>query len=77
MAWPPKIATAKPRDRPKPFDSWWYKMQAKALDDMPMGTEIFYKVCGKDPEKFDLVNHWLEEAFNAGVKQGEKNVSGQ
>lgn len=71
MAWPPKIATVPERDRPKPFDNWYYRARAKTIADMPMATEILHRVCNKDPDKFDLVNQWLEEAFNAGRESRE------
>lgn len=70
--WPRKIAHAKPHERPKPFDVWYFRARAKTIADMPMATEILHRVCNKDPDKFDLVNHWLEEAFNAGVEAGKR-----
>ncbi len=68
MPWPPKIATAKPHERPDPFELWYFPAKAKTVNDMPMATEILCKVCAGDPVKFDLVNQWLKEAFNAGRK---------
>jgi hypothetical protein len=72
MPWPPKIATAKPHERPKPFDSWYFQARAKTVADMPMMTEILYRVCKGDEKLFEEVNGYLEDAFNAGVEHGKK-----
>lgn len=68
MPWPPKIATAKPRERPSAFDAWYLRAQAKTIGDMPMATEILYKICDGDEAKFNLINDHMKEAFEAGRK---------
>lgn len=72
MAWPPKIATAKYNERPKPFEAWYFNAKSKLRPELPMVTELLYKYCDQDPEKFDRLNGYLEEAFNAGVKHGKR-----
>lgn len=74
MPWPRKIATAKPHERPKPFDAWYFTAQAKTIADIPMATEILKRVCKDDPVLFDLVNQHLEDAFNAGRKSAEPKL---
>ena len=76
MAWPPKIAHAKPHERPKPFDQWYFTAEAKghpaAVHGFPLATELLKQVCGNDEKKFERANEMLEEAFNAGVEYAKR-----
>lgn len=72
MPWPPKIAHAKPHERPNPFDAWWFQQQSELIPDFPLGTELLHHYCQNDPNKFERLNKYLEAAFNAGVEYGKK-----
>lgn len=73
MAWPPKIAHAKPHERPGPFDAWYFTAEAKHPHMFPLATELLYGICSNDPKKFHRANEMLEQAFNAGVEYGKKH----
>lgn len=57
------------------FDRWFLSTPAITKPDFPMGSELLFLVCGKDPHKFALVTEHVGRAFEAGQRSrstGEK-----
>lgn len=55
----------------KDFENWWFNQNSVTFLNLPMGTELLYGVCNEDTRSFNLVNKYLELAFEAGYEAGK------
>lgn len=60
------------------FENWFFKTKCKTYtlqeEPIPLGTTLLYHFSGNDSNKFDALCDILEDAYNAGKAEGEKNV---
>lgn len=61
MPWPPKIAHAKPHERPHPFDAWCFGHRSPIM-------EKIIRVSQENPVTMKQVADLMKEAFEAGVE---------
>ena len=53
------------------FDVWFFGQRSVTQPSLPIATELLYRFCQDDQDKFADLCAILEQCFNAGVKVGE------
>lgn len=58
------------------FDAWFFNqlstnMKSSRGTPLPLGTELFYRFCQDDEDKFNDLCDILERCFTDGIRVGE------
>lgn len=56
----------------KAYNMFAYSARSKRNPQFPMITELLYEACGRDGDKFHMVEQWGRAAFEAGVRAASK-----